>query len=109
MIVDQNNAATVSALFLKLADERFVMRSVNAIKKGTELTTAQVLDTAAMIGCPVRRRQEDDKLFIQRPVTVAEAQAIVNKSQAVLAGTEQPFELDFLPEQASADAEAEVL
>jgi hypothetical protein len=107
MIVTQENAATVSAIFLKLADERFVMRSVSAIKRGTDLTTAQVLDTAAQIGCPLRRRAADDRLYIQRPVRVAEAQDIVNKAQAVLAGSAEPFALDFLPEQVDLMGEIE--
>lgn len=97
MQVNQANAAAVANLFTKLSDERFTMRSVNAIKKGTEQTTAQVLTLAAEIGCPVRKRAEDDKLFVQRPMTVAQAQEIVNKADAVLAGTQEPFDLDLNP------------
>lgn len=98
MQVTQANAVIVIDMFTKLSDERFTMRSVNAIKKGTELTTAQVIEIAGQIGLPVRKRASDDKLFIQRNGNVAQAQEVVAKAQAVLAGGES-FDLDFTPQQ----------
>lgn len=99
MIVNQENALVVTAIFTALSEERFSMRSVAAIKRGNDqITSAQVLETAAQIGCPVRRKRGNDTLLIERPVPVAEAKLVAEKAAAVLAGTEQPFEVSYLAE-----------
>jgi hypothetical protein len=96
MIVNQANAAVVYAIFSALTDPRFTMRSVTAIKKQSEeLTSAAVMDVAAQIGLPIRRRAIDDKMYVQRLSPVTVAQEIATKAAAVMAGTGAEFDVDF--------------
>lgn len=112
MIVNASNAAVVAAIFSKLSDERFTMRTPGALIKDTSITEAQVLGTAAELGLTFLRRGRDGATLIQRPTTMTAAQSLetAQKAQALLlndgAGAE-PFELDFSEGDATAEGEGD--
>lgn len=111
MQVNQANAAAVAAIFDRLADARFTMRTIPAIKKAdlvpgvAEMEAALIVNVAAEIGCPIRRRIADAALLIERPVSmdVAGARELADKAKAVLEAGAEPFEADYLPTLTSLD------
>lgn len=110
MNVNQANALVVAKMFAALADARFSMRTLPAIRKAAAdeaMTDAVIANLAADFGLRVRRRIRDNAMLIERPVSADEALAISAKAQLVLAGTEQPFDLDFTPAQPAVDLAAE--
>lgn len=100
MIVNQANAAVVAAIFNKLSDERFTMRTVGAFTKDTGVTEAQVLNAAAEMGMQFRTRGRDGAQLIERPTSMTPAQSLetAQKAQALLLNdgvAHEPFELNF--------------
>lgn len=97
MQVNVNNAVVVAAIFDKLSDERFNMRTIDAIRRGTAIETDEaVLAAATEMGCPILHRLRDNAPLITRPImadgarrmTHLECRANGDKALAVVNGGE---------------------
>lgn len=101
MQVNITNAAVVAAIFNGLSDERFSMRTPQAIAKDRGIEPSAVLDVAAQIGLRQLTRVRDSAPLIQRPASVTAAQALEIATRAaaltVEGSTEAPFDLDYAP------------
>ena len=102
MQVNAQNAASIALVYDVLADARYSMRTMGAVRKSTiippetanELSGADILNVAAEAGCTLRTRMRDGAILIQRPATLSceELRALADRAKAVALGEAPDFE-----------------
>lgn len=99
MQITSANALLAATVFASLADERYTMRTVTAIRKGTEFTEEQVNEFVAATHLQILRRVADNAPLVVRPLDRAKMIELSEKAMALTtdAGGET-FDVDFEPE-----------
>lgn len=101
MIVNANNAALVATILTAMSDERFTMRTIKGIKKGTSFTDLQIAEAVMAMRMPVAHRNVDSAPLVVRPIDRAK---LLELRDAVNALTgDATMIIDFQPHMALED------
>lgn len=109
MIINANNAQLVATILTAMSDERFTMRTVKGIKKGTNFTDLQIAEAVMAMRMPVAHRNVDSAPLVVRPIDRAKMIELRDRVNALTG--DATMVIDFGPSMIEDDSviEGEVL